>query len=365
MLDQEENKLKKDLAQVVRLLHEERSSSIAYGEDYANLLDNHGKLIRATLTLIFSYAAEVQEHGSNDFRRPDESQDTKMTADEEGRVESLPSMASSVEEDESGKRIGRHARTLIGATAIEMLHLATLAHDDVIDNAPVRRGKPTVQTLDGNKAAIYLGDLLLSRYMEVMATVAPDTGFLVQQAHDVNEIVAGDLFQSSLAHDCSVTIEDYERAIRGKTATLFRLACTTGTILAVGRSDSSCIDRAAAIGEELGMAYQIIDDIDDFDLTQKSDKPKLEDITSGIYTLPVILALRDDPGFEALLIKDKPDLILEYFSRHPDYMLASKNEVKKHLDHAQALCNGDATPPLPQGPRTLLLRIIDKLRSAV
>ncbi|RBP97145.1 geranylgeranyl pyrophosphate synthase, partial [Bifidobacterium aemilianum] len=158
-----------------------------------------------------------------------------------------------------------------GAAAIEMLHLATLVHDDVLDDADTRRGRPTVHTTRGNKAAIYLGDLILSRYMEIMASIAPDTAFIREQAGTVCEIVGGELLQESARGDTAVTRAYYERAIRGKTAALFRLAATTGVKLGTSDPSPDLLAAAHDFGEHLGMAFQTIDDLGDFDVAHATE----------------------------------------------------------------------------------------------
>ena len=139
---QQEMALQADMRRVVETLHREETNVTPYRHEYRQLLDNHGKMIRATLVVLFGRAAN----------------------------------------EDSGKL---DERVITGAAAIEMLHLATLVHDDVLDSAPIRRNQPTVHNTAGNKAAIYLGDLILSRYMEIMAEIAPSTDFLREQASTV------------------------------------------------------------------------------------------------------------------------------------------------------------------------------------
>lgn len=314
----QEHLLRADMQRVVDALHNEENDVTPYRQDYRNLLDNHGKMIRASLVLLFSYAPQA----------------------------SPESAASAV---------------VTGAKAIEMLHLATLVHDDVLDNAPIRRNKPTVHTLRGNKAAIYLGDLILSRYMEVMASVAPSTAFITYQAHTVNEIVAGDLLQESARHNTEISQEYYERAISGKTAALFRLACTTGLELSGIDPTSPLINLARDYGENLGSAFQIVDDIEDFNVAHDTGKPKLEDIRDGIYTLPVILAMKDDPSFVDIVKSDDPDKALEYLETHPQYIEQSKDAVRERCDKARQALNEPAGDELDADIKALLIRTLDKL----
>ncbi|MDF7663526.1 polyprenyl synthetase family protein [Bifidobacterium sp. ESL0763] len=318
----QEHLLLEDMRSVVDVLHREQDDVTPYRQDYRDLLDNHGKMIRASLVLIFSYGLGA---------RPEPASETIVT----------------------------------GAAAIEMLHLATLVHDDVLDDAPIRRNKPTVHTLRGNKAAIYLGDLLLSRYMEIMAGIAPSTGFIAYHAHTVNEIVAGDLLQESARHDTAITRERYRRAISGKTAALFRLACTTGLELSGIDPSSPLISLARDFGENLGVAFQIVDDIEDFNVAHDTGKPKLEDIRDGIYTLPVILALEDDPSFADVVRADDPARVLAYLDAHPQYIERAKDAVRARIERARKTLGEPGSQELNAETRDLLSRTLDKLAATL
>ncbi|MDF7665383.1 polyprenyl synthetase family protein [Bifidobacterium sp. ESL0745] len=318
MPNRQELLLRDDLKRVVQTMHSEEDHVTPYREDYRHLLDNHGKMIRASLVLLFSYVVQ------ND--KPAHASDKVVT----------------------------------GAAAIEMLHLATLVHDDVLDNASVRRNKPTIQTVRGNKAAIYLGDLILSRYMEITATIAPDTAFIAEQAHTVNEIVSGDLLQESARHNIGTSKEYYERAITGKTAALFRLAATTGIKLTTDSYSTQTLEQAAEFGEHLGIAFQILDDVEDFDVAHDTGKPKLEDIRDGIYTLPVILAIEADPTFAHIVKLDDPLKVLDYFKAHPQFIDNAKDEAREHLQAAKAVITDKVYPPINAGTVTALVDVIDK-----
>ena len=319
MAEGQELLLRKDLERVVDRLHQERSHVAPYQEDYRRLLDNHGKMIRAALVILFARAGIGAE----------------------GRLDDT---------------------VITGAAAIEMLHLATLVHDDVLDNASIRRNKPTVHTIRGNKAAIYLGDLILSRYMEIMASIAPDTDFIREQAGTVCEIVGGELYQESDRHHTHITVDDYNRAISGKTAALFRLSCLTGIRLDGQPTDPALERTARDFGSNLGMAFQIIDDINDFDLDRDTGKPKLEDIRDGIYTLPVLLGFQEDENFRALVQQDDSDQVVDYFRTHPQLMVSSRQIAKDYLLHAADIL---ADSPMDRGLRELLQRITAKLIAQV
>lgn len=305
MIHRQRTLLDTDMQHVVDKLKAEETSVTPYRKEYRRLLDNHGKMLRAALLLCFG-------------RIQDEENDQPFRAD---------------------------SPLLTGAAAIEMLHLATLVHDDVLDDADTRRDQPTTHSVYGNKAAIYLGDLILSRYMEIMASIAPDTAFLQEQAGTVCEIVSGELLQESGRGNTHITREYYERVIQGKTAALFRLACTTGVKLSQANPDPDLLHSAHDFGQHLGMAFQIIDDIGDFDTSHASGKPKLEDIRENIYTLPVIEALASDQSFAQILEKHEPLSVVDYLTAHPEFIAASKSRANYHIQQAQRAVESVTTTP--------------------
>lgn len=316
-----ETMLRKDIQRVVETLHHEEISVRPYADQYRSLLDNHGKMIRASLVLVFA--------------RADASDPARDTLDE---------------------------RVITAAAAIEMLHLATLVHDDVLDGAPIRRNEPTVQTVLGNKTAIYLGDLILSRYMQIMADIAPDLAFIREQSSTLREIVTGELLQESVRHQTTTTVDHYMQAIGGKTAALFRLACLTGLRLTADPPEETWIRAASEFGDHLGTAFQIVDDIDDFDLSHDTGKPKLEDVSDGIYTLPVLLALREQPSFSHTLESDNPHAVLDYLCAHPETMKQSRDIALWHVQEAR---DALTTIPLSSGVKAMLTDMLERFSRTI
>lgn len=313
-----------DMQRVIETLHRERTSVEPYADQYRELLDNHGKMIRASLVLAFAHA---RARGNASAPAPDRLDDLVIT----------------------------------GAAAIEMLHLATLVHDDVLDGAPVRRNQPTVQTIVGNKTAIYLGDLILTRYMEIMASIAPNLAFVREQSSTLREIVAGELMQESSRHDTTVSVDHYMQAIGGKTAALFRLACLTGLRLSGDEAPADAwITAATNFGDHLGTAFQIVDDLQDFDLSKDTGKPKLEDIADGIYTLPVLLALREDPAMADIL--NDPQAVVTYFADHPQAMRESRSIASYHVHEAAEALD---TVPMHEPIRTLLDTMLRRFDASI
>lgn len=179
-----------------------------------------------------------------------------------------------------------------GAAALELLHVATLIHDDVIDQSPLRRGVTTIHTLYGSRNAIYAGDYLFTVYFKEVLKTTHDMAELQLNITSMRNILIGELEQMKLNYKRNVTEADYFREITGKTAQLFWLSCRQGAVLS--HSDDQVVNLAGEIGMTIGKAYQILDDILDYDgQSQKTKKPVLEDLKAGVYSLPLILAMAD------------------------------------------------------------------------
>jgi heptaprenyl diphosphate synthase len=187
-----------------------------------------------------------------------------------------------------------HDRIIRVAGAVEMLHMATLVHDDIIDGASIRRGVATLHALRGPRAAVLVGDWLFASCFSLVADLAE-----LDNARDlsmlVSRICGSEISQSSDRFVASTSVRRYLRRIAGKTAALFSLS------FYVGARESGCPDALSAVlrrlGYCLGMGFQIVDDILDFtDTSTQTGKPSGSDLSQGIYTLPVILGLRADDG---------------------------------------------------------------------
>lgn len=179
-----------------------------------------------------------------------------------------------------------------GAAALELLHVATLIHDDVIDQSTLRRGVTTIHTLYGSRNAIYAGDYLFTVYFKEVLKTTHDMAELQLNITSMRNILIGELEQMKLNYKRNVTEADYFREITGKTAQLFWLSCRQGAVLS--HSDDQVVNLAGEIGMTIGKAYQILDDILDYDgQSQKTKKPVLEDLKAGVYSLPLILAMAD------------------------------------------------------------------------
>jgi geranylgeranyl pyrophosphate synthase len=187
---------------------------------------------------------------------------------------------------------------LRSAVAVELVHSATLVHDDVLDGSPLRRGRPTVMASGGRLAATATGDLLFSRaFAELVGTRSAAAVRVLSRAS--SELAAGELMQRADAWRV-VSLERYLERCRLKTAVLFRAACELGAIEG-DESDGERRPELAAFGEGIGLAFQLLDDVLDVSgPPERTGKPQGADLLDGTVNLPLILARRRDPELRAL-----------------------------------------------------------------
>ncbi|GAA3635041.1 polyprenyl synthetase family protein [Lactobacillus hamsteri] len=177
------------------------------------------------------------------------------------------------------------------ASSIEILHMASLIHDDIIDDSNERRGKISIQARFGKDIAVYAGDLLFTNFFDLILDTVSSHQYMVKNAHAMRKILDGELGQMAERFNINQTFDNYLANVRGKTAALFRLAAEEGAYFAEG--DDKTIKIMADFGENLGIAFQMIDDILDYTGSKKLNKPILEDLATGVYSLPLLLALQD------------------------------------------------------------------------
>ncbi len=175
------------------------------------------------------------------------------------------------------------------AAALELLHVATLLHDDVIDEADTRRGQETISARFGNRVAIYAGDYLLTVCYQLLSKYSPDLAGIQLPTDGMMRVVEGELLQMEESYKTDVTVQDYLKRIDGKTAQLFMLSCMMGERF----SGMGELERARHIGNSIGMAFQLLDDILDYEVSSSEfGKPVLEDVAQGVYTMPLIASLQ-------------------------------------------------------------------------
>ncbi len=181
----------------------------------------------------------------------------------------------------------RHA--LLGAT-IELIHTATLLHDDVVDESMVRRGRDTANHLWGNEASVLVGDFLYTRAFEMMVEL-DDMATMAVFSQTTNRIAEGEVMQLMHVHDPSVTEARYGEVIYRKTAVLFEAGCRLAVMLD-SAADPARVEAAAAYGRHLGTAFQLADDVLDYDGDAATIGKNLgDDLAEGKPTLPLIHCL--------------------------------------------------------------------------
>lgn len=185
------------------------------------------------------------------------------------------------------------------AVAVELVHSATLVHDDLIDSAELRRGRPTVAAVAGRKTAIATGDLLFSRaFAELARNRDPEQLRALSDASSA--LAAGELLQREDAYAADVAVERYLERCRLKTAALFEAACRLGALVAM----DGTAELAAALGqfaERIGLAFQLLDDVLDVSgPAERTGKARGTDLLDGTVTLPLILARQRDEQIASL-----------------------------------------------------------------
>ncbi|MCY1160172.1 MAG: polyprenyl synthetase family protein [Citricoccus sp.] len=239
------------------------------------------------------------------------------------------------------------------AVVMELTHLATLYHDDVMDEAPVRRGAPAAHELWGNSVAILAGDLIFARASQLMASLGPEA--VAIQARTFERLVMGQLWETVGPQQDQDPLEHYLRVISGKTGSLIAAAGRLGALF--GGADEATVDTLEDYGEKVGMAFQLADDV--IDLTSASDtsgKVPGTDLKERVPTLPVLLlrqeaARGDAAARSALELVDGPldtdeQLVaaVTAVSAHP--VIESAWEITRGwADDARA-----ALAPLPDSP---------------
>jgi geranylgeranyl pyrophosphate synthase len=188
-------------------------------------------------------------------------------------------------------------RLVSAAVAVELLHMATLVHDDVLDRAPLRRGRATVFAAGGRLAATATGDLLFSRAFAELAGTGSDEAVSRLSAAS-SALARGELMQRADAWLADVAAERYLERCRLKTASLFDACCRLGALFGGTPGHS---DGLGAFGEGIGLAFQLLDDVLDVSgPAERTGKPRGTDLLDGTVTMPLILARRHDPELRAL-----------------------------------------------------------------
>ncbi len=230
------------------------------------------------------------------------------------------------------------------AAVMEFIHTATLLHDDVIDQAIMRRGKTSANNIWGNAASVLVGDFLYSKSFTLMTEIG-NMQILKMMSDVTNVMSEGEVFQLMKCGDVNLTEEEYLTIIEKKTAILISAACSSGAILA-GTSQNK-VKALAHFGHNIGMAFQMTDDTLDYMAKEKDFGKSIgKDLEEGKMTLPLIYALKKAKPAERKLIKEKVSRkklsqkslkdILSFIQEHEgiDYALKC---AQKYITDAKAM----------------------------
>lgn len=248
-----QQRLADDLAQIESRFAAELLSDLACVNQLVSHIESYrGKMLRPTLVLVSAMASDPKAPSSTDAQR-------------------------------------------VVATVVEMVHMATLVHDDILDDADMRRGGTTINALAGNETAVMLGDFLISHAYHLCSSIGrADISRLIAEA--TNVVCEGELLQLANRNNWRLDERTYFEIIRRKTACLCGMCCKVGAVL--GHCDDAIAEALYAYGEKLGVAFQIVDDV--LDLTgdeQTVGKTLGLDLEKGKLTLPLIHGLKtaDEP----------------------------------------------------------------------
>ncbi len=184
--------------------------------------------------------------------------------------------------------------SILIAASLEILHLATLVHDDVMDDADTRRGVHTLHKKYGRKTAVICGDYLLALAMHTVVKVKIDDQTAMQYTDILMDLVLGELNQHLNNGNLDLSMSEYMSIIEGKTAKLFEASFVGGALTLT--NDEKILEQYRMIGNALGMIFQISDDLIDFEDTQEEAlKPVQSDFEQGVITLPLIYAFEQEP----------------------------------------------------------------------
>lgn len=216
------------------------------------------------------------------------------------------------------------------AAIIELVHMSSLIHDDVVDQAPIRRGVPTIHTSHGYDIAIFTGNFLFAQALELLADV-DDSRVHQIISKTLKKLTTGELEQLNSRYKVDHSIKKYLRRNRNKTARLIGISCQLGALIN-GASDE-LNERLYSIGYDIGMSYQIIDDVLDFtDQSEKFGKAMGQDLVEGHLTLPTILASKD---------KEFANQIENYFIQCKEGQIPDTEEIISEINQSDVLEQSD------------------------
>jgi heptaprenyl diphosphate synthase len=254
---------------------------------------------------------------------------------------------------------GNNDKVIAAAQAVEITHVASLYHDDVMDEAQMRRGVPSAQAVWGNSVAILTGDLLFARAAKIGAPLGDDV--LALQADTFERLCLGQLHETIGPRHDEDPIEHYIQVLADKTGSLIAAAAQVGVILSDAPAEYR--EPVRLIGEKIGIAFQLIDDVIDLaGETDETGKTPGTDLRAGVATLPLLFLRRlakTDSDADDLLRRIERDVTSAFYGEADDAELTlAIAELRGHAVTAQTLAEAhrwsreavEALAPLPQGP---------------
>lgn len=336
-------------------------------------------LARRSKTLSASLGLGEKLFASSEERRFAEAIETGLIEVEEGLLnevafaDDMADVTSRYLLEAGGKRIrpvltlltaqlgeGNNHAVITAAQAVEITHLASLYHDDVMDEAEMRRGVPSAQNVWGNSVAILTGDLLFARASKLVAGLGE--GAIKLQADTFERLCLGQLHETIGPRGDDDPIEHYLQVLADKTGSLIAAAAQMGVIFSNAPEEFAA--PVVAFGEKIGVAFQLIDDVIDLaEPEAETGKPQGTDLRSGVATLPLLFLRRaalTDADAAALLARIERTVEVE---GHDDEVAAAIAELRAHsvtaetLDEARRWADEAvaALAPLPEGPVKLAL----------
>ena len=292
-----------------------------FSDKYQEVIEQARKLVQPALDLSDKMMREVAENSPSGLRER-----IAQVVERPGkRLRSilLFLLASSNSETKDLERMARVA------ASVEMLHLASLVHDDVIDSSEFRRGLSSMHSAFGNKIAVLAGDYMLAQSL-VFVLEEEDRRIPQSLAKAASSLVAGEILEIDLTKNTDISFEEYIRVIEGKTASLLVSCARCGAILA--GYNSEIVEDCEKLGLHFGIAFQIIDDILDYGIGAESlGKKKFEDLQNGLITLPMLLYFQKNPK------EEMENLIKNAYDSHTANLIVEKLKSANCFEEAKAV----------------------------
>ncbi|MCL2261106.1 MAG: polyprenyl synthetase family protein [Fibromonadales bacterium] len=301
-----------------------------FSDKYQDVIKEARSLVQPALDLSATMMREVAEKSPSGLRE-------RITQTVERPGKRLRSILLFLLAKSNGEKEADLKRMARAASSVEMLHLASLVHDDVIDSSELRRGLSSMNSAFGNKIAVLAGDYMLAQSL-VFVLEEDDRRVPQYLANAASSLVAGEISEIDQTGNINISFEEYIRVIEGKTASLL-VACAKCGAICAGYNDD-IVEDCGKLGLHFGIAFQIIDDILDYGIGAESlGKKKFEDLQNDLITLPMLLYFQKNPKDEMeMLMKnasepDTANLIVEKL-KNANCFEEAKNIASSHLQKA-------------------------------